>query len=301
MNGIPLQMIPAATLLVDTRSGLVLDSNGLAQEILAASASRLMGLPVERIIVDWNLHLPSASVVHGSTRQFASRTLRLEGRPFQGTWRIGATGTHNGTLLAMLVHHPPLAMARRSHPPADRTADVAPRDRRHGQGVDYLTGLADRWVLESLIEQALDDRKRGASSDFGLVLIDLDGFKKVNDRWGHVQGDRVLSVVAQRLVAHVRPTDIVTRFGGDEFIIYADPVRSRADMHRIAERILAAIREPIPLSQTRLQISASVGFAFGSEASNLLDMINVADRVMYAAKADGGNRYIDTSSSATSA
>jgi len=298
MMPLTLQMIPMPALLVEASGGAIIDANSLASEVLRSTREDLSGTPVDQVIMDWHVHMQGrSSKKMRRPRQFASRSRQLDGRDFQGTWRIGPP-TDDGRVIATLLHHPPLARKRiRRFPTKSSLSSVAHTRSTRVAGVDYLTGLADRWVLENLVDVALSDRNDRQDELFGLLLVDLDGFKAVNDRFGHVEGDRVLAVVAERLIANVRPTDLVTRYGGDEFIIYADPVCSRADMRTIAERAIAAIREPIQGSQGLIRISASAGIAFGSEALSLPGLIEVADRVMYAAKSRGGNRFLDTASS----
>jgi diguanylate cyclase (GGDEF)-like protein len=298
MPDVTLQMIPMPALLIDGAGSHVLDANSLACDILRSSREDLSGTPVDEIILDWAVHMQRKSSRPGRRpRQFASRSHRRDGRGFQGTWRIGPADAA-GRVIATLLHHPPVVrkVRRTAVGAGARPFRPARSPSTRVEGVDYLTGLSDRWVLESLVEVALNHRNDSDGPSFGLLLVDLDGFKEVNDRLGHLEGDRVLAVVAERLVANVRPTDLVTRYGGDEFIIYADPVNSRGDMHHIAERIIAAVRDPIPGNHGDIHISASVGIAFGSEAFSLPGLIEVADRVMYAAKSRGGDGFRDSTS-----
>ena len=163
---------------------------------------------------------------------------------------------------------------------------------------DALTGLPNRRLLEDRLAQALTRAKR-ESSLVGLLLIDLDGFKPVNDRHGHRAGDEALRVVAQRLRDCVRAADTVARFGGDEFVIVLDTLASAADAGAVAAKVIEALARPIePLwmpapAQVALQIGGSVGIGIypqdGTEPDTLM---RHADAAMYKAKEAGRGRFV---------
>ena len=123
-------------------------------------------------------------------------------------------------------------------------------------------------------------------------MVDLDGFKEVNDSLGHHAGDLVLCEVAARLVCSVRQTDTVARLGGDEFIVLLPDLHHASEAESIAEKIVAAISEPIDVEGTQVQISASIGVCtspeHGSDAEKLMHSVDAA---MYLAKTSGKNRY----------
>jgi diguanylate cyclase (GGDEF)-like protein len=160
---------------------------------------------------------------------------------------------------------------------------------------DQLTGAANRLLLMDRLSATV--RSQGGH-DQGLVLvfIDLDGFKKVNDTWGHPAGDEVLRAVAQRLVQLVRPSDTVARVGGDEFVMLCHGVGSE-HAEALGHRIRAAVRRPIEVGPAHVRISASVGVLTATATSlspardSLLaadDLLRRADWAMYEAKRGGG-------------
>jgi diguanylate cyclase (GGDEF)-like protein/PAS domain S-box-containing protein len=156
---------------------------------------------------------------------------------------------------------------------------------------DPLTGLLNRGQFNTHLDQASRRRVTHAGSD-AVVFIDLDHFKPINDTFGHQAGDELLRVIAQRITAAVRSHDLVCRLGGDEFALLltdCDLDLARATV----ERLLDAIREPIPLAEGVAQIDASVGVAMSrSEVTNTEQLVREADQAMYEAKRSGRGRYV---------
>ncbi|WP_328459856.1 GGDEF domain-containing protein [Actinoplanes sp. NBC_00393] len=161
-------------------------------------------------------------------------------------------------------------------------------DLRHQAFHDSLTGLANRPLLRDHLTQALARARRG--SPVAVLLIDLDGFKKVNDTYGHATGDQLLVAVAQRLRDAVRGADTAARLGGDEFAVLLDGMDSPRDAVLVAERLLASIQEPLTLSGIDLAPAASVGVAVWREHADIDALLHDADSAMYAAKAAGKGR-----------
>lgn len=156
--------------------------------------------------------------------------------------------------------------------------------------LDPLTGLPNRRQLVEALSAIIADA--GAEDCIGLCFIDLDGFKSVNDTYGHGVGDRLLAAVAERLSAAV-PAIMLARVGGDEFVGLVRPTCDTEHIAAVAQRLLDALAEPIPVDHHDLMISACIGAivtpVIGTDAERLLD---AADAGLYRAKASGRNRWV---------
>ena len=147
---------------------------------------------------------------------------------------------------------------------------------------DGLTGVANRALLLDRARQALARRRPGAVA---LLFIDLDGFKAVNDRFGHSAGDRLLADVARRLRGVVRPSDTVARVGGDEFVVLCEDLADEGEAVGVATRIEQAVAEPFRLGGGEAKVGASVGIALATEGEGDPEtLLRDADTAMYRAK-----------------
>lgn len=156
---------------------------------------------------------------------------------------------------------------------------------------DPLTGLPNRALLLDRLEHAIAAAGRDHST-IGLMFIDLDKFKFVNDTLGHDVGDVLLKEVAHLLSTSVRPSDTVARLGGDEFVILLDAPCEPTEYAGLAERIIAVLSRPMTIMGHPVQIGASVGIAcFPDDGANLQDLMKNADAAMYAAKTAGRGTY----------
>ncbi|WP_373498053.1 diguanylate cyclase domain-containing protein [Desulfococcus sp.] len=156
---------------------------------------------------------------------------------------------------------------------------------------DRLTGLPNRALFLDRLDQAIRDARRYGRR-FGLMFIDLDGFKSVNDTLGHDAGDEVLVQVAGRLNHCLRDSDTVARMGGDEFTAILPAVDSPVSAHRVAKKIIEALNQPFHVSGHAPQVGASIGISLYPEDGTELDiLLKKADKAMYQAKKDGKNDY----------
>ena len=159
---------------------------------------------------------------------------------------------------------------------------------------DDLTGLPNRAHFRDRLQRALDRGQRDGRM-VGLLFVDLDRFKSVNDGFGHEAGDHVLRQVAQVLLSATRATDTVARLGGDEFVVVVEGMRDGTEALAAVERIFAALRAPVAVLDTELMVSASVGVALAPQDGATVDaLLAAADRAMYGAKPVGNHhRFFD--------
>lgn len=156
---------------------------------------------------------------------------------------------------------------------------------------DDLTKIPNRSLIKERIEQALLQHARH-NEILALLFIDLDGFKEVNDKYGHDVGDELLQKLAMLLNSAIRKSDTVARFGGDEFVILLTGLLSRDDAAIVAEKILHQLAEPVTLSVGDVQVGASIGIAvYPDDGTDCARLLKVADSLMYRVKQQGKNQY----------
>ena len=154
---------------------------------------------------------------------------------------------------------------------------------------DPLTGLLNRAGFEQFLDRQV---QAGLGESLGLLYVDLDRFKPVNDQHGHATGDHLLHAVAQRLASLVRPTDAVARLGGDEFVVLLCEVDALEICAVIADKVVAAVGAAFDVDGMQLHIGASVGVAFGiAPGADRHELIRRADAALYRAKASGRGRH----------
>jgi diguanylate cyclase (GGDEF)-like protein/PAS domain S-box-containing protein len=156
---------------------------------------------------------------------------------------------------------------------------------------DALTGLLNRRLLEDRLQQSITLARRNDAL-VAVMLIDLDGFKAVNDQFGHLMGDYALRTVARRLRECVRESDTIARLGGDEFVVLLSGQRVPDDSSLVAEKILGALTEPVAAGGRRFEIGASIGISiYPRDGTTPEALLRHADAAMYRVKEAGKNRY----------
>jgi diguanylate cyclase (GGDEF)-like protein/PAS domain S-box-containing protein len=175
---------------------------------------------------------------------------------------------------------------------ADISATKAQEEQSwHRANHDELTGLANRRLLRDRLEQTMGLARR-EGHQAALFMLDLDGFKAVNDAHGHAFGDEVLKEVAHRLSDNVRALDITARLGGDEFVVVLHEIVSREDVEIMAQRLIDEIARPVRIAGREVTVGASVGIAiFPDTATGIAGLMQSADMAMYSAKARGRGRF----------
>lgn len=159
---------------------------------------------------------------------------------------------------------------------------------------DVLTGVANRAVFNEKLTSAFDGRYE-RDGDLAVLMIDLDGFKSVNDMQGHAVGDSVLRAVGQALAEEIRPGDVLARLGGDEFAILLHDVRGKNSVRRFAERLVRSIRNVKVAGNKGVRVSASLGLALArdvSEDAQANDLLKRSDVALYQAKENGRDRAV---------
>lgn len=156
---------------------------------------------------------------------------------------------------------------------------------------DVLTGLPNRLSFAEDFAAAMQDADR-EKAKVVVLFIDLDRFKTINDSLGHGAGDSLLRLVGARLHACLRGEDVISRFGGDEFVITLPHVRATRTAERVAERLLESLNGPIDIGPAEVYVTASIGIAVYPDDERSMDgILRNADTAMYHAKEQGGNRY----------
>jgi diguanylate cyclase (GGDEF)-like protein len=157
---------------------------------------------------------------------------------------------------------------------------------------DYLTGLPNRLLLKDRMSQALSLASRNNKS-LGVVLVDLDSFKSVNETLGHDGGDALLKVIAKRLQGAIRASDTVSRFGGDEFVILFNQLSVEEDIHTVTQKVARALYDPVVIQGQAFNLTSSIGAAvYPQDGDHIEALLRNADSAMYKAKENGKNQYM---------
>jgi diguanylate cyclase (GGDEF)-like protein len=161
----------------------------------------------------------------------------------------------------------------------------------HQANFDHLTQLPNRHLLQNRLEQELEVADRSKLS-IGILFIDLDNFKKVNDQSGHSLGDKLLIEAATRISSCVRASDTTARFGGDEFVVIISDLKDIYSLEKTCQKILTELEKPFCIDENLFYISASIGLSiYPNDCDNYEDLLSYADQAMYEAKKLGRNRF----------
>jgi diguanylate cyclase (GGDEF)-like protein len=154
-----------------------------------------------------------------------------------------------------------------------------------------LTGLPNRRALMKALPEAME-RARRSGKPCAILYLDLDGFKNVNDTWGHEEGDELLRQFGSRIAQSIRKTDMVARLAGDEFVVLMEMLHAASDAEAKGRDLLAVLQQPFRLKTTTVPLGASVGVAvhMPGAVEDVGALLARADRAMYVAKSAGKNR-----------
>ena len=267
---------------VVNRSGRVLYSSPAFGRILGYEPTKVQGRHVLRLV-----HAADRGLVEKAARRILERPGISP--PFEArVLRSDGAVRHVEVAATNLLHNPAITgVVVNARDVTDRVEAAAQLEARAYH--DDLTGLPNRAKLLERLEAAL--RRAGAHNRLvGVLFLDLDRFKVVNDSLGHAAGDELLREVARRIEGMVRPEDTVARLGGDEFVVVIDGMVRTSDATTAADRIREAVAEPITLGAESTVITTSVGIAVAEGSGSPEDLLRDSDTALYRAKEHGRDR-----------
>jgi len=294
--------------------GITTSANPAVAAMLGVPMAEIIGLPLSRFLDEQDRQQAEAFLTKRAAQTAERRELRFRRADGGELWALVTTSPlleQDGSLagsLAMLTDISEikraaeqrtqlLLSALRGQQELEKERDrlTAAEERlRRAAFYDPLTGLPNRSLFRDRLEHALAGARREQRS-VAVLFLDLDGFKLVNDSFGHGAGDVLLNAVGYRLGEGVRSADTIARFGGDEFTVLLDPVSSGDDALHVADGLLARLNEPFRLSGATQFVAASIGIAIsrpveGEEQAEAL--LREADVALYQAKSVGRGRAI---------
>lgn len=275
---------------------LVHNSSDVTAIVDSEGAIRYVTESVERVLGRGPAELLGRSfveLVHPEDRQAAAEALSCP------------PGATSPPLVARLAHRDgswpscEIVAANLQAEPAVRGTVVTTRDVTERESLrrdlvrrathDVLTGLPNRALFNDRLQHALARRLVANAPRCAVLFIDLDNFKTINDSLGHEAGDDALRAVAGRLAECIRPADTVARLGGDEFAVLLEDLPDLTGVSEIADRIVAAVAQPIARGEEEMRLTASVGIALAGPDSSPEDLLREADTSMYSAKRSGSD------------
>ena len=272
--------------IVDAQTQAVLYTNPAFLERLGYTGAETQALTLRDIFADGDAMPESVLTrLRGANSQMA---LNMQHRCKNGYLidievRCNALDVDGRDVLAYVTHD--VSLRRKAEQQLIENQHRLDRMAHH----DQLTGLPNRHYLAAFLPNAIAEAQAAASM-LGVVFLDLDRFKHINDTRGHETGDKLLQEVANRLRAVVRDSDVVIRMGGDEFVVVFRNVKSYDEVTLGAGRIIETLNQPIIIDQHPLQTTGSVGVSvFPRDGSNMVELLKHSDTAMYQAKDRGRN------------
>ncbi|MXS83029.1 putative bifunctional diguanylate cyclase/phosphodiesterase [Nitrosomonas oligotropha] len=270
-------------IIVTDEAGIILEANRSACELFCYSAEELTGMPVHLLLPpryrERHVDALRQFVSGGETQRRMGQRDSVIGYRKDGALielDAGIAKFHSGDQWILVVSM--LDITQRKHQVQELI-----RQSTH----DALTGLPNRKLIHERLNNALQRSLRN-KLNVALLFIDLDGFKLINDNYGHITGDEVLKIIADRLLAQIRPDDTVGRLSGDEFIVLCEQIEKPELIANLATRINDALKENITCLDLNLSVTASIGIIIGHGQQYSADeMMRLADTAMYEMKQKG--------------
>ncbi|MGQ0561474.1 MAG: putative bifunctional diguanylate cyclase/phosphodiesterase [Gemmatimonadota bacterium] len=266
-----------------TREGQFVDANSSMLELFGYTREELGQLPVAQLYANAQDRARYQKEIEklGSIRQHEIRLKRKDGTVLDCLKTATVQRANDGTIVGYqgIIH------------------DISERKKTEEQLAysafhDPLTELPNRALFMDRLERIVRAARRRANYRFGVLFLDLDRFKIVNDTMGHLVGDELLKAVARRLEGAVRSEDTVARLGGDEFALIIDSIRDAGDATRVAERIIHELAMPFTIEGRDVHTGTSVGVALSYSGNDSAEgLLRDADAAMYRAKTGGRGRY----------
>jgi diguanylate cyclase (GGDEF)-like protein/PAS domain S-box-containing protein len=260
-----------------SEEGIVLYANEALAALVASTCPRIVGRPVSRLVTEASRRrLEGVLGSHGPGGSIEADLVTSLGDTVPVLIGSSLVDTEEGPITCLTV----------TDLTSERKAEAA---LAHSAQHDALTGLPNRTLLTDRIEHALARRVRAGL--MGLLFCDLDGFKTVNDAYGHQVGDAVLKATAARLSSAVRPEDTVARIGGDEFVVLCESLTNLEAAAMVASRLRDAVAAPVTTSAGDVQVTLSIGVAVAAHDDDVScdTLLRDADEAMYKAKRQGPN------------
>lgn len=250
-------------------------------DLIGYSAIELLNMRLQDIIDpdDWDDRCLSRELAHGKKTRVVleKRFVRQDGQFVFIRLYIALLRDHQGNSLHFIGQMIDITEQKKQE-----------RSMQHMAYHDLLTGLGNRLHFQDCINAALA-RAKAADNKIGVIYLDLDRFKQINDSAGHNAGDQALKIIADRITSCVRKTDAVARMGGDEFTILLTSVAGGQALQKIADKILQAIEQPIQIDGRQFHVSASIGTAvYPADGASADQLLGVADQAMYTDKHSKG-------------
>lgn len=262
-----------------------------------AGAQRLFGYEPDEIIGQSFAKLFTAEDLACASPDVELRQARERGHVDNERWQVRKDGSRflaqrRVTLLKADTSGVAPGFSAVAHDVTERDANARASSDQAFR--DTLTGLANRALFVEHVRQAIAHTKRRPEKQFAVLLLNVDDFKEVNDRVGHLLGDRLLAEIAGRLRACVRPEDVVARLGGDEFAVLLGEIRGASDATALSERIHAVLAPPFSAAGHDVVVTASTGVAIAATTSgaDAEDVLRDAGIAMYEAKSRGAARTV---------